>query len=312
MKVYVSEKDRNTKVSNLSLDVRNELHNEIEKLRQARKNDEEFMGLTEGAFRWPVAQLLPLLDIEFVPGELTFFTFNNLRCQQDGVPSEVKRFDKLEDAIKEYNSLPREYTTALGGYLSETECIDFIHRRNGESVLVTDYRNMDHWLHNRLVQQALHLLVDRLGVAYESDLRSLGFDCPILVPVSNQTEINSYFKDKFLYPKFANRLNSAINEVYEEGEGWIPIEDFLDKLNNVSPYEDTYRPKITKYNVNYVDVNGRCGQADISPADFVLLKQQTERLTTRADLGEQIHRAASEVNSQSERGLDDTLVPGDR
>lgn len=299
MKVYVSEKDRNKGVEEISLDVRNVIHSEIDRLWKANKNNPEFMERTENAFGWPLAKLEEILDIEYVPEKLTFYTFNNLRCQQDGVVSEVKRFDKLEDAIKEYNSLPREYTTALGGCLGEMKEIDFIHRRNGENVLVTDYRNMDDWVNNGLVKQAVELLVNRLNVEYQSDIQSLGLYCPVLVPLSDQTKINSYFKDKYLYPKVSNRLLSAINEVYEEGEGWIKFEDFYHKLDNVSPSKETYRPKVTKYNVTYVDHNGRTGQADLSPADFALLKKQTEEfLSKRPNLDTQIKGAVDKTPNQ--------------
>ena len=300
MKVYVSSKDRTKLVRELDDYLKERIAVSV-KLSLAKEDygSNHYINGVNDALASRVCDLEHLISIEYVPDKLTYFTFNNLRCQQDGVVSEVKRFDKLEDAIKEYNSLPREYTTALGGCLGEMKEIDFIHRRHGENVLVTDYRNMDDWVNNGLVKQAVELLVNRLNVEYQSDIQSLGLYCPVLVPLSNQTKINSYFKDKYLYPKVSNRLLSAINEVYEEGEGWIKFEDFYHKLDNVSPSKETYRPKVTKYNVTYVDHNGRTGQADLSPADFALLKKQTEEfLSKRPNLDTQIKGAIDKTPNQ--------------
>lgn len=284
MKVYVNENDKFMPVKALSEEIQAAIANAVRSvLSEQQASEDVFEKEIYTALADRVCNLEDLISIEYLPEKLTFFTFNNLRCQQDGITSEVKRFEKIEDAIKEYNSLPKEYTTALGGYLSETNCIDFVHRRNGENVLVTDYRNMDNWANNGLVKQAISKLVDCLGVEYESDIRSLGTYCPILVPFSRQEEINSYYKDKFLYPKSSNRLLSAINEVYEEGEGWVKFEDFYHKVDNLSPSKETYRPKVTKFNINYIDQKGRCGQADVSPRDFLFLKEMTlEKQKTRA------------------------------
>ena len=282
MKVYVSESDRNKKFEDLSYDVYHaimdamiaRLDEILDMPNQGRPAFDDEIDLMRNAKI--VSEFDDLIDIEYLPEKLTFYIFNNLRCQQDGTVPEVKRFDRLEDAIEEYNSLPKEYTTALGGCLGDMHEIDFVHRRNGESVLVTDYRNMDPWANNGFVKQAIRPLIRRLIIEYESDITSLGTHCPVLIPVSQQEEINSYYKDKYLYPKFSHRLLSAVNEVYEEGEGWIKFEDFYQKVGNISPSKETYRPKVTKYNISYIDSKGRTGQADISPTDFAFMKKQTE------------------------------------
>lgn len=310
MKVYVSEKDRNKPLTQLSNDVYSALMNaKINRLNEIQSmpiHRQSFFNteVTQMDRARKVSDLEDCLNIVYMTGKLLFFTFNNLRCQQDGVSSEVKRFDTLQEAVREYNSLPKNYTTALGAYLSETNCIDFVHRRNGESVLVTDYRNMNDWVNNGLVRQAIDELIGQLGIEYESDLKSLGTDCPILVPVSKQDEINSYFKDKYLYPKSSNHLLTAVNEVFEEGEGWINFEDFFHKIKNISPSKETYRPKITKYNISYIDLNGRVGQADISPSDFMFLKKQTEeRFYQHPKLDNQIKCAANKTIKDGDLNL---------
>lgn len=299
MKVYVSESDREKKICELSDDVQQALQIGLDAHCLQEYGYSAFDS--KQVFERRSKEITPMdleemIDIEFVPVKLTFYTFNNLRCQQDGVKSIVKRFDRLEYAIAEYNSLPKEYTTALGGYLGETNCIDFIHRRNGESVLVNDFKKLDDWANNGLVKQAINTIVGQLGVEYESDISTLGYQCPVLVPLSNQDKINSYFQDKYLRPRSTDEKNllSAINEVYVEGDGWIEAKKFFSDLEKIAPSKETYRPKVTKYNVNYVDLNGHYGQADISPADFAMLKKQTEeRSAKHPDIENQIKAAAA-------------------
>lgn len=298
MKVFICEKDRNRFVRELDGHLKECISKAVSlALAQQDYGSNDYINGVNNALESRVCDLEDTIDIEYLPEKLTFFTFNNLRCQQDGVPSEVKRFENLQDAIKEYNSLPKEYTTALGGYLGETNCIDFIHRRNGESVLVNDFKKIEDWSGNGLVMQAINSIIGQLGVEYESDISSLGYQCPVLVPVSFQNRINSYFQDKYLRPDDEKTLLSAINEVFVEGNGWVEAKKFFNDLDKIAPSRETYRPKVTKYNVNYVDLNGHCGQADISPADFAMLKKQTEeRSAKHPEIDSQIKDAAAKVD----------------
>lgn len=328
MKVWISEKNRTSYVSELDGYLKERI-NEAVSLSLARQDygNNSYINGVNNAMASRVCDLEDTIDITYLPEKLTFFTFNNLRSQQDGTNAEVKRFDSLDEALKEYNSLPKEYTTALGVNLKEFSELDFVHRVNGESVLVSDYKNMEEYAGNGLVLQTVQALIDKLGIEYELDSalfssyrskvpvtetfeRKFDFhylDASVLTPLQHTADLNSYFKDKYLRgEKGVGSLLSAINQVYVEGEGWVSGKEFLTKLNGLDLYRDSTRYKVNTLNVNYVDLNGHEGQADIRPRDFKLLRQRTiERSVKHQALDGQIKDAESKGTKQGRVGQKD-------
>lgn len=319
MKVFVSEKDRASYVSVLDGYLKERISEAVSfALAKQDYGSNDYINGVNNAMASRVCDLEDTIDIVYLPEKLRFFTFNNLRHQQDGMNAEVKRFDSLDEALQEYNSLPKEYTTALGITLKEFSELDFVHRVNGESVLVNDYKRNGNYIGNGLVLQVAQALVEKLGIEYEFDsllfnshfskvpvsesfARKFDFhylDAAVLTPLQHSADLNSYFKDKYLRAeKGSGSLLSAINQVYVEGEGWVNGKDFLTRLNDLYMYRDSMRYKVNTLNVNYVDLNGYEGQADIYPRDFKLLRQRTiERSAKHQALDGQIKDAAAKID----------------
>lgn len=318
--VKLSEALKTAYVSTLSEEMQNKIMAVVdESLRQwdPAMDEEAFQQGREHAFNSRVCDLDGAIKIEFVAGELSFYVVDNLRSQQDGMGTfQVTRFEKLEDAVQAYTAFPKEYTSAIGGSMTGGKFgigeVDFVHRKNGDDVLVNDFRFSERWDHP-LVHEAIQEMISKLHIEYESDVRMFG-DKTVLVPLRRPEDekLNSYFMDKYLRPKegaeqevarrwgspemysashpmHTEHLLSAINEVHVEGEGWMKGDAFLEKLHSMREYESPERLKVSCININYVDMNGRKGQADIQPHQFALLKKQTvERTAQHPLLDEQI------------------------
>lgn len=316
MSVFISKNNKSDYVNTLSDEIRNDIMIAVEnKLSDMGLNGDEYQKAWGDAFNSKVSDLEDTIDIEYVDEKLTFYVVENLRYQQDNTGGfKIERFEKLEDAIQAFSSLPQNYTSALGGVFGAGE-IDFIHRKNGVAVQVNDFKFIERW-DNPLVHRAIDAMNSRLGVEYESDLRIFGGHS-VLVPLQEDESkhLNSYFIDKYLRPSedaeyevskrygdlsmYApdNRihslyLQSAINEVFVGGRGWMKAEAFFKKLESIDEYASPERLKVMNLNVNYVDLNGRTGQADISPHQFSLLKKQTiEKTAQHPDIDVQIETA---------------------
>lgn len=262
-----------------------------------------------------------------VEKRLSFYVVENLRHQQDGTGGfKIDRYDELQDAIDAFNALPSEYTSAIGGSMTGGKFgvgeIDFVHRKNGESVLVGDVLNAQRWDVPE-VREALDELTRQLKIEFESDLRIFG-DKTVLLPLRKleQQTLNTVYMDKYLRPEegaereVARRygdlsmyskdshirsmhLLTAINEVFTDIHGWLNAEDFLKRLYSIDEYSSPERLKALSFNVNYVDLNGREGQIDISPYQLYLLKQQTiERSAKHVPIDMQIDNANKIRNEQ--------------
>ena len=316
MSVYISSTDKNEYVSSLSEEIRNDIMIAVESsLKDIGLKGDEYQKAWDNAFNSKVSDLEDTISIEYVDEKLSFYVVENLRFQQDKSGGfKIERFDKLEDAIQAFSELPQNYTSALGGALGVGE-IDFVHRKNGEAVQVNDFKYIERW-DNPLVHRAIEAMNARLGVEYESDLRIFA-DHSVLIPLqgSESQHLNSYFVDKYLRPTkdaewevskrygdlsmYAadNRvhslyLNSAVNEVFVGGHGWMKAEAFFKKLESIDEYASPERLKVMNLNINYVDLNGRIGQADIKPHQFSLLKKQTiEKTAQHPDIDSQIEFA---------------------
>lgn len=328
MSVYISKFNKNDYVNTLSEELRNDIMIAVEnKLNEIGLIGDEYQKAWDNAFNSKVCGLEDTIDIEYADEKFSFYVVENLRFEQDKTGNfSLTRYDKLEDAIKSFYELPNSFTSALGGVLGKGE-IDFIHRINGEAVLVNDFKHMESW-DNPMVHRALEIIKSRLGVEYESDVRMF-CDHSVLVPLQNEKPtLNSYFMDKYLrpqedaekavilrygspdqypenHPVHTEHFNSAVNEVYVGSQGWINGEEFFNKLNSINSYESSERFKVTKININYVDMNGRTGQADINPHEFALLRKQTiERTAQHPTIDAQIDAANKIRQHNMEKGKD--------
>lgn len=315
MSIIISNANKTDYVNSLSQELRNAIMIEVEThLNDLDLESEEFQKSWDDAFNSKVCDLEDTIDIEFVDDVLSYYVIDNLRSVQDGMGSfKLERFDKLDEAIDAFNKYPDNYTAALGGSLGSRE-IDFVHRKNGINIQVNDFKFIEHW-NNPLVDRATKELIYKLDIEYESDLRM--FNKTVLIPIQeeNYTTLNSYFMDKYLRPRDGvekeirrkygdpnmygptdpmhyEHLYSAVNEVFVPGNGWMKAEKFFKKLDSISECDSPERLKVMKLNINYVDLNGRVGQADINPNDFALLKKQTiERTAEKPSIEEQIKYA---------------------
>lgn len=206
--------------------------------------------------------------------DLSFYVYNNLRATQDHMKHNVYRFATLQEAIEKYNELPSEWTSALGGSIDLKSEVDFVHRRNGESVLVTDYRKMNSFNNREDVNLCISELINKLNIDYEL-LSGVHPHVSILSKLTDTDKTYPYFNDKILYIKHMDekKLFDSINEVYVEGKGWLSAKQF-EKLNT-NQYFNDYNPKVSFVNVEYISKSGERGQADINPKEFVALKKKT-------------------------------------
>ena len=229
---------------------------------------------------------------------MKFYVYNNLRSQQDKMKSELFRFDDLKEAIAKFNELPKEWTTAIGGTVNGISEIDFVHRRNGEAVLINDYQNIPVFNEHEEMNSVLDELKKSLKIHYEM-LGGIHPNTSVLSELREFNEMDSYFENKSLNllsketapfqvndhfgsnvvnksgSSFNELINfSAVNEVYVEDKGWMTPIDFINL--NKDFYENSYVPKVKFLNISYKDLNnGTIGQADISPKDYLQLKETT-------------------------------------
>lgn len=322
MSVYLSKIYRETPVGELPLEMRNEVMVALEEsLKGLPMDSGAYQQAWETAYNSKVCNLGGSVQFEFVDEQLSYYVVENLRHQQDGTGGfKIDRYNNLQDAIAAFSELPKEYTSAFGASLTGGKFgigeIDIVHRKNGDVVQVNDFKYIDRW-DNPLVRRAVCEINSKLGIEYESDLRLFG-DKTVLIPLQpwGEQKLNSYFMDKYLRPvpgaekEIARRygdpsmfapshpihtahLISAINEIYVDGgSGWMKAADFFKKLNSIDEYASPERMKVSSLNINYVDLNGREGQADIQPIQFGLLKKQTiERTAQHPDIDAQIEAA---------------------
>lgn len=232
--------------------------------------------------------------------KLSFYVVDNLRSMQDsGHSFKLTRVDTLDEAVKLYNSFPREYTSAIGGVLGRGE-IDLVHRKNGDDVLVNDFRFIERW-NTPVVDEAIEQLIADLRIRYESDVRTYGTTIVVPLQYGDARKLNSYFDDKYLLPdEDTTNLLSAVNEVYIEDRGWIDGYEFYKMLTNLNEYENPTRYKVQQFNVNYIDLDGRTGQADMLPCDFALIKEQTEKQSAKKRSIDEIIDDAQSVAMKSD------------
>ena len=204
---------------------------------------------------------------------LGFYVFDNLRHSQDQAGGNVHRFDSLDDAVACYEKMPKEWTTALGGSRSDLSELDLVQRRQGVSTLVTDFSNFPEWKSDPQVQQAIGMLVDRLGIGVMVDRTIL--KSSVLIPLEEQNPENDrYLADKKLRLRAPSSPASAINEAFVQGEGWVSLQK-LSELSRDFGYFNPVCPLVTQLNVAYEAEDGRIGQMDVTPREYSHLTERT-------------------------------------
>ena len=336
MSVYLSKCYRETLVKDLPNEMQNDIRDAAaEVLKSWSKDLNDRQQAWNQVLNSRVCDVDGAIQVVFVDEQLSYYVVENLRFQQDCTGGfKIDRYDNLQDAIRAFKELPDNFTSALGARLTGGKFgvgeLDLVHRKNGEPVQVNDFKFSERW-DNPLVHRAVDHLNFQLGIVRESDLRT--FNKSVLIPVQpwEPQTLNSYFMDKYLrpvegaekevqrkygdpamydasHPVHSEHLHSSVNEVFVFGEGWIKGEEFFKRLYSINEYESPERLKVESLNINYVDMNGRVGQADIAPLQFALLKKQTlERTARHPGIDDQIEAANKIRMDQLEKqGRDNT------
>lgn len=224
---------------------------------------------------------MPCIDLRTKPvSEWTYYVIDHLPTM-----SNIYRFDTVEEAIAKFKDIPETSFSALGSSINNLRETDHIQRRNGEAVLVTDSDRTENplWRNSEEIQAAIDKMVSDLKVRYELSTIIFGSRFPsIAIPLERNTEQvpNNYFNNKLLNPTQPDRLLTSINELYVSGQGWIKLTDFIDQLDNCRPQfigDGCNTLFVDTLNINYADQRGHWGQADLSPFDFRILKEKTEK-----------------------------------
>lgn len=218
----------------------------------------------------------------------TYFIFDNLRCNQDHEGGDVLRYDTIEQAIGAFERIQSEHpnwTIALGGSINGVREIDYIHRRNGDNCLITDYQKLEAFKDSPEVKKAIETAMVALKVDWQVDHDLTGNT--ILVPHEfGDCPLDSYLFDMQLRPGSSENVLSSVQELFVEKEGWVDLSE-LKALAHFDNYESPRPPKVTAFNVAY-EVRGshsmRTGYVDVSPSNFRVMKQAyLEAMRERAE-----------------------------
>lgn len=217
--------------------------------------------------------------------EQSFYVVDDLRYQQNSIRQgrgsfDIYRFDTLPEAIEKFREIPEDMTPAIGMHMSERSELDLVHRRNGESVLVTDYLNFPRWRTDCNVFDAIKELGDALNIEWQMNSKLIPGGT-ILIPYERNFERvpDRVFDNKNLAATkptiYSNTPKpfSAINEAFAEGHGWISSSK-LKKAAEDFGYQNPELLKVKQFNINYIDNKGSIGQADISPYDLEILEER--------------------------------------
>jgi len=249
---------------------------------------------------------MPRFDQRTVPGDkITFYVWDDLRYQQNREISGRKDFDlfyydTLEEALEKFKDVPDWMTPALGMSWGMGEW-DVIHRREHVTVLSRDFSTDERWRNNPDALGYVDRLCSVLNVAWVSEPRLIP-NATILVP---KTPWFQWLPDRAVLDK-SLRLRerksylrqpsplSAINEVFCQGDGWLPYEDFRKKAEDFG-WKSPHCLRVHTFNVNYTDANGHEGQIDVSPSDFRIL---LERYTLQHGEPEEVQNAAQKLAAE--------------
>ena len=217
--------------------------------------------------------------------------------------SNIYRYDTVEEAIEKYKSLPEHLLSAIGSSIDGRAEIDHIQRRDGTSVLVMDCERTRNpiWRDSPEIQDSIDKMVAYLNVHRQLS-NMFGPKYPsVAVELERYSskDLENYFGNKILRPEKSGVLLSAVKEVCVEGEGWLNLNDFLKQLDQARPGRPGDPVKslfVDQLYIDYIDETGRCGQADISPRNFVLLQKKTEQELSPEKLSEELYQFAADLD----------------
>ena len=206
-------------------------------------------------------------------GALSFYIFDNLRCNQDREGGNVHRFDTVQEAVAVFKYISAEHptwTTALGGSIFGTSEVDFVQRRMGANALVMDYKNMEYWKDNPDAQRAIDAAAQGLNVEWQLD-NSITKNS-IMVPYEpDEAPLDAYFARMELRPTDPDNPLTSIQEAYVQGHGWLSLQE-LQAASRAFGYHNPERPKMPRLNVAYAaespSGSRRTGYVDMAPSDF--------------------------------------------
>lgn len=206
-------------------------------------------------------------------GELSFYIFDNLRCNQDREGGNVHRFDTVQEAVAVFKYISAEHptwTTALGGSIFGTSEVDFVQRRMGANALVMDYKNMEYWKDNPDARQAIDAAAQGLNVEWQLD-NSITKNS-IMVPYEpDEAPLDAYFARMELRPTDPDNPLTSIQEAFVQGHGWLSLQE-LQVASRAFGYHNPECPKVSRLNVAYVaespSGSRRTGYVDMTPSDF--------------------------------------------
>lgn len=246
---------------------------------------------------------MPRFDQRTVPqDQITFYVFDDLRFQQNRESSgredfDIFYYDTLDEALEKFKDVPAWMTPAFGMSWGRGEW-DIIHRREGYNVLSEDFRSDERWRNNPEVLGYVDHLCSVLNVAWVSDPRMI----PHATIMTPRTPWFQWLPDRAVLdkalrprkPQFYRQQPtplSAINEVFCQGDGWLPYEEFRQKAEHFG-WHSPHCLKVHTFNVNYTDSRGHEGQIDVSPGDFRIL---LERYTLQHGDPEAVQTAAQKL-----------------
>ena len=206
-------------------------------------------------------------------GKLSFYIFDNLRCNQDREGGNVHRFDTVQEAVAVFKYISAEHptwTTALGGSIFGPSEVDFIQRRMGTNALVTDYKNMEYWRDDSGAKQAIDAAAQSLNVKWQLD-NSIT-ENSIMIPYEpDDVPLEAYFARMELRPTNPDSPLTSIQEAFVQGEGWLSLQE-LQTAARAFGYDNPECLKVTRLNVAYVEESPsgsrRTGYVDMAPSDF--------------------------------------------
>ena len=238
--------------------------------------------------------------------EWTYYVVDHLPTM-----SNLYRYDTIEEAMGKYMSISPEKRSAIGSSIDTYHELDLLHKIDGHSVLITDMYRMKTplWRESEEIRSSLDKMIYQLGVGHMLTSDIFEQQGSVAIPLSLEGHVNTYFADKQLYLREGEKPFHAINEVFTAKTGWIDTNCFIAQLGNSSFSAEKGRetPFIERLNIRYIDKNGHVGQADISPADYLVLKKDFEReLLRKMSLSQQISCAAGKIPSS---GKHQSMLP---
>ena len=237
---------------------------------------------------------------------LSYYIFKDLRASQNNNYKEgfqVLRFDSLQDAISEFRKLPKEWTTALGIHISANSEIDLVQRREGEPVLSGDYLRIPSFYSNPDVRSAVRSLLAELKIQWQSEYRVFT-KSPVLIPIVPDMDFirDRAINGKHLLPEHPKALFTAIQEIYTPDKGWQDAKEIYAEASNFG-YNNPHVPKITTLHVRYADEQGQPHSGDLSPYNFILLRERTQLMEHDPHVTKSISEAVEHYISRKDTDL---------